>query len=128
MKLVMSNPNERMPAAEQRAIACSSGRFVCRSVDAEFCWSYHDERGRLLVRGPSHAELWQAHRLLLAAIQDEAASGSMFAPDEEEDAGVKTDERNEPEDNARRNVQRKPIRHQTECHSRSATDGVPYSV
>ena len=124
----MSNANELAPAAERMAIACSSGRFVCRLVEAEFCWSYFDERGRLLVRGPSHAELWQAHRLLLAAIQDEAASGSMFAPDEEEEAGVKTDESDEPEDNVGRSVPRKPIRCQTESQSRNATEGVPYSV
>jgi hypothetical protein len=123
----MSNANEPTSAAEQQAIACSSGRFVCRSVEAEFCWSYHDERGRLLVRGPSHAELWQAHRLLLAAIQDEAASGSMFAPDEDEEAGMKTDQSHESEDDIGRSVQRKPIRCQTESHSRSATEGVPYS-
>lgn len=64
----------------------SSERFVCRFADEAYFWTYHDERGRLLVRGPSHAEQWEAHRRLLAAIQDEATAGALVnAGDESQD-------------------------------------------
>ncbi len=61
----------------------SSERFICRFADGAFHWTYHDERGRLLVSGSPHAEQWEAHRRLLAAIQDEATSGALLLAAEE---------------------------------------------
>jgi hypothetical protein len=61
----------------------SSEQFICRFANGEFHWTYHDERGRLLVSGPPHAEQWEAHRRLLAAIQDETTSGALLMAAEE---------------------------------------------
>lgn len=77
----------------------SSERFICRLAGGEFFWSYYDERGRLLVNGPPHAEQWEAHRLLLAAIQHEATSGSLLLAAEE-----LQEELQEETDDARQNA------------------------
>lgn len=55
-------------------------RMVChvrRGRKAVYYWTHHDERGRLLLTGPEHKDRWEAHRLFLAAIADQIASGKV---------------------------------------------------
>lgn len=52
-------------------------RMVCRFRAGKWRWTWHDERGRMLVEGPEHKSKWQAHRMLLEAIRDACSDGEL---------------------------------------------------
>ena len=53
-------------------------------------WTYHDEQGRLLVRGPEDADRWTAHRGLLDTIADYCTPGEAVEEEEEEPVAIET--------------------------------------
>jgi hypothetical protein len=71
------------PLTDPRTLSETSTIFRRHFDGGVWHWTYHDEQGRLLVRGPEHDNRWLAHRGLLEAIADHYASGE--GGDEEED-------------------------------------------